>query len=89
MEDCFSREQNSPIVPWFNRGGGGGAMKHYFKQVLQSRKSVFPNLRNLRYNEIDPALHKTNFLKQSFEYNASMAMLWNSLPLEAKTQINI
>ncbi len=40
---------------------------------------------NLRNNETDLALPKpkTNFLKRSFKYDAPM--LWNNLPLEAKT----
>jgi hypothetical protein len=39
---------------------------------------------NLRNQETDLALPKpkTNFLKRSFKYSASM--LWNNLPLDAK-----
>jgi hypothetical protein len=37
---------------------------------------------NLRNQETDLALPKTNFLKRSFKYSASV--LWNNLPLDAK-----
>ena len=44
---------------------------------------------NLRNDETDLALPKlkTNFLKRSFKYSASM--LWNNLSLEAKTAISL
>ena len=43
---------------------------------------------NLRNYDMDLALPKpkTNFLKRSFEYNAS---LWNNLPLEAKAATSL
>ena len=44
---------------------------------------------NLRNYDMDLALPKpkTNFLKRSFKYNASL--LWNNLPLEAKTATSL
>ena len=44
---------------------------------------------NLRNYDVDLALPKpkTNFLKRSFKYNASL--LWNNLPLEAKTATSL
>ena len=43
----------------------------------------------LRNHDMDLALPKpkTNFLKRSLKYNASM--LWNNLPLEAKTATSL
>ena len=49
-----------------------------------------PNRRyNLRNHDMDLALPKpkTNFLKRSFKYNASM--LWNNLPLDTKTSTSL
>jgi hypothetical protein len=48
------------------------------------RLSELNRRHNLRNQETDLALPKpkTNFLKRSFKYSASM--LWNNLPLDAK-----